>query len=86
MSRQDPAYDQGDHICAELGELQPECDGYYCAQERDRLALRAGETALSPEDQLQADASRIVEFELNENADWWRARRAVRQHREDARR
>lgn len=37
MSHHDPA-DQPEHICAVRGELQPECDAYYCQKERERIA------------------------------------------------
>lgn len=36
MGYRDPA-DEPEHICAELGELQPECNGYYCRLEREEL-------------------------------------------------
>jgi len=63
----------------------PECpcandDQAHCPQHAEELDILAGgETALDPEDQDWADASRIVDFELGENADYWRARRAQRQ-------
>lgn len=40
----DPA-DVPDHICAELGEIQPNCGAYYCALER------AATTTTTEEDQ-----------------------------------
>jgi hypothetical protein len=42
MSYRDPA-DVPDHICAELGELQPSCDSYYCRLEREALARAEAE-------------------------------------------
>lgn len=57
-----------EHICADLGELQPQCDSAYCALEREAIeldaALAAGETALSPADQLVSDVSMILDYEL----------------------
>ncbi|AXN53376.1 hypothetical protein PBI_THONKO_106 [Mycobacterium phage Thonko] len=65
----DPAADDY-HICAELGELQPHCNGYYCRLEREAIAeaeaLRCGETALDAEAQRWADASLWVDAALAE--------------------
>lgn len=79
----DPA-DQPEHICAELGELQPECDGYYCRLEREALAqaeaLRCGEvvTEADGEAHIRATAAAIIDWELTENVEFWRARREAR--------
>lgn len=51
--------DEPEHACAVAGELQPDCDGYYCRLEREdaanTAALATGETALDPDTQDQAD-------------------------------
>jgi len=50
-----------------------------CADHREAWELsQLGETALGADDQLTADAARIIDFELNENAAYWQARRAAR--------
>lgn len=73
----DPA-DQPEHICAELGETQPDCNSYYCRLEREAAelaaALAGGETALDAEAQAEADATAIIDWELTVNAAHWRAR------------
>jgi len=78
----DPA-DVPDHICAVLGELQPECDGYYCRLEREAIAeadaLAGGETDLDEEAEECARAAAIIDWELTENVAWWIARRAAKE-------
>lgn len=64
----DPA---ADHECPCVEDEQERCPRHAHLL----LPADAAETALDPEAQLEADASGIVDFELGQNAEYWRSRR-----------